>query len=629
MADPIPSSDAALLAAQAKGGQAGVDAYQAAKQEMERQRQQQIQQAMQEAALRGAPGGAIGSLQSTITAPYDEAISSMTQRSADYQASNAAADRRLGDYSASVQMARSLIPGQVEMEVAPIRAENNYRLRLQQQQSDQRIAEIRANTDLETARLNAAIDAAKRKAAAEEARQAAEDARRAAEDAKLNVGEASSMINQGAAGILGDASSSINSLLAANKGKVGDEAGYIGARVGQAASRQDQRLQAESIGGRLAQMMLYAAARKEEDRQKQAGRPPQQHQPPFAPGVGGPNPAAYAPGGAYGPPTERPGFGTGPQGSFTPAPAPTRPPPVDYTLINKAKARFNELAPMAPRADEERKQLAARALFAGLQGIGKSYADYSSVGPGGNRVLASQSQIANLDPFAQKMLMGGVAQGSIMDPVDFGAVLGDPTRDLRDAGRQARLGQPVSTAGGVGSPYSSDLVNAAMWESAKGLKGQGYNLTDAEVQNAMPDKTPSVYNFLGARSDQPSSEDFYKQNVGAMSDATTTADKSDEQSASQALIDTYGHSGNDRLGSALSVLDFTEGASNPSTQAQFEEAKGAIADIVDQWDSKYQPKYGSLDGPALRRALQSHKTAMGDKLTPRAIEIAMNLVAGY
>src|SRR5262249_6433446 len=110
MADAIPAADPALLAAQAKAGQAGVDAYKAAQNELTNQRQNALQQAMQEAALRGAPAGAMQSIGSTITAPYDQGISSMTQRSADYQAEMGRRDRTLADYNAAVQSARSLIP---------------------------------------------------------------------------------------------------------------------------------------------------------------------------------------------------------------------------------------------------------------------------------------------------------------------------------------------------------------------------------------------------------------------------------------------------------------------------------------------------------------------------------------
>src|SRR5262245_21370462 len=103
----IPTSDAALLAAQAKAGQAGVDAYEAARAEMERQRTASVQTAMQEAALRGAPAGAVTG--TAAAAPYEQRIASLTQGQGAYQAELASRERRLADYNAAVLSRRGLL----------------------------------------------------------------------------------------------------------------------------------------------------------------------------------------------------------------------------------------------------------------------------------------------------------------------------------------------------------------------------------------------------------------------------------------------------------------------------------------------------------------------------------------
>lgn len=122
----IPSTDAALLAAQAKAGQAGVDAYNAAKDELTKQRQSAVDQAMREAALRGAPTGAVGSIASTITAPYDQRIASVTQAAGSAGEAAAAQQQRMAAYNSAANASRGLIPGQIELAVAPIRAKSEF-----------------------------------------------------------------------------------------------------------------------------------------------------------------------------------------------------------------------------------------------------------------------------------------------------------------------------------------------------------------------------------------------------------------------------------------------------------------------------------------------------------------------
>jgi hypothetical protein len=158
----IPTTDPALLAAQAKAGQAGVDAYQAAIASMQQQRQSAVDQAMKEAALRGSPGGAVGSIASTIAAPYDQRTASLTQGLGNYQAAVAGGQQRLSDFNAAVNSARSLIPGQVELAVAPIRAETSFKVAQIGQAGREKVDEIDAQTRLAQIQL----EAAKAKAAA-------------------------------------------------------------------------------------------------------------------------------------------------------------------------------------------------------------------------------------------------------------------------------------------------------------------------------------------------------------------------------------------------------------------------------------------------------------------------------
>ena len=121
--DAIPAANAELLAAQAQSGMDGVKAYQDAQTTLAQQRQSAVQQAMQESALRGSPAGAMDSQLSTITTPYDQRIASLAQSQAGFQADMVGRDERYSDYQQAVNAARSLVPGEVEKIVAPIRAQ--------------------------------------------------------------------------------------------------------------------------------------------------------------------------------------------------------------------------------------------------------------------------------------------------------------------------------------------------------------------------------------------------------------------------------------------------------------------------------------------------------------------------
>jgi hypothetical protein len=162
MADPTtptPTTDPALLAAQAKAGQAGVDAYNAALAKLNEQRAQAVQTAMQEAAARGTPSP-INTGQ--VTSGLDQRIADLTQGQAAFKSNMAAREARFGDYVGAVNSARNLIPGQVDLAVAPIRAETAFKVAQIGAQGRQDIDKIDAQTRLMQAQADLAKLAAAR-----------------------------------------------------------------------------------------------------------------------------------------------------------------------------------------------------------------------------------------------------------------------------------------------------------------------------------------------------------------------------------------------------------------------------------------------------------------------------------
>jgi hypothetical protein len=217
VADAIPVSDPGLLAAQAKAGQAGVDAYNAAISTLQAQKQQAVQTALQEAALRGSPQGAAESQSGIISTPYDQRIASLTQGLGAYQASQAASDTRMGNYNMGVQAARSYIPQQVEMTVAPIRAEADFRVRQTEMEGLQRVSGINADTELTVARMRANLQAAQIAAAKKAAEDAASEAKARAKEMKLNQGELGGLLDPMVADRLTSSAGQVQDMLAANE----------------------------------------------------------------------------------------------------------------------------------------------------------------------------------------------------------------------------------------------------------------------------------------------------------------------------------------------------------------------------------------------------------------------------
>ena len=210
MSKPLPTADAALLEAQATAGMAGVAAYQAAQTEMETQRAAALSQARAEAAARGAPTDALAAIQSTITAPYDRRIASLTEGGATAQADAERRAGRLNDYNAAVEAARALIPEQTAQAVAPINAESSFRLRMADMEGQRTLDQIDAQIRLETARAQAAAAAAARRAASSGGGGAKKQSVTATELRDMlidpNIGNAAGKVQQ-AAGVVHDATS--------------------------------------------------------------------------------------------------------------------------------------------------------------------------------------------------------------------------------------------------------------------------------------------------------------------------------------------------------------------------------------------------------------------------------------
>lgn len=151
----IPQSDAALLAAQAKAGQAGLDAYEAAKAEMSANRSNAISGALSAAQSRGVPNAAMQSTLAGAEQVYNNRQASLTGAEAAYKDAMASRSQRAQDYQGAIQGARSLISDQVAQSVAPIRAQSEFQINQLRQSGENRVSEINANQALDMSRMAA------------------------------------------------------------------------------------------------------------------------------------------------------------------------------------------------------------------------------------------------------------------------------------------------------------------------------------------------------------------------------------------------------------------------------------------------------------------------------------------
>jgi hypothetical protein len=163
MSDPtmtnIPTTDPALLAAQSKAGQAGVDAYNAAISTLQQQRQAAVSSAMTSAAARGLAEPGAGQ---DVGRMYDSRISQLQAGMGQFQADTAARGQRLSDYNAAVNSARNLIPGQVSIATAPIKAQGEFDVWKIGAEGRQKVDQINAQKELVGAQMEAAKLAAAR-----------------------------------------------------------------------------------------------------------------------------------------------------------------------------------------------------------------------------------------------------------------------------------------------------------------------------------------------------------------------------------------------------------------------------------------------------------------------------------
>lgn len=147
----IDAQKAALLAAIAKAGTAGRQAYEAGQADLAAHRQSAVQAALAGAAQRGAPGELSGQLESTVSQPYDRGIASLTAGAASRQGDLAARQANSDSYLTQVQGAMPVVRAQAERQLAALRAKAEMQaakddLSLQRSELALAAAQIRAST---------------------------------------------------------------------------------------------------------------------------------------------------------------------------------------------------------------------------------------------------------------------------------------------------------------------------------------------------------------------------------------------------------------------------------------------------------------------------------------------------
>lgn len=559
MADAIPSADPALLAAQAKAGQAGVDAYKAAQNELQKQRQGAVESAMQEAAMRGAPAGAVGSIASTITTPYDQGIAAMTQGSAAFQADMASRDRRMGDYMQAVNAARSYLPQQVEMTVAPMRAQNEFQLRQLELQGRSNVDEINANTQLALARMQAEAAAAARKAAAA--------------GSGLKTGQISGLMSQGAQQMLGNSGSGIKAVLDRSQSEVQgattDAAGKYRALI-EAAKKGGNSSKAYAVAA-----ALMAAAMKKQQREDVVKAV-----------------QAAADRRASGPVTNySSGYSTYVDAHGTPVKSEdvrsALPEILDTSKYQAAIKKMQGLGQTSATLGRQAKQASAAYLGQVLGGMGQSFKQHMTNDPTTGRMMFmtpdQSKELATDDPFGYQILANA--------PRSITSYANPEMSQQRTQQRLAQGWEPSSYQNvvegapdvfnkGAPDPYSSTVLRDAMVQS-----GAAVGATDPEIADALPNKGQSIYDFVAAQGGGPSSQDVYQgwQAEGAVpgkAQDKMTAD-SDEATAAQ-WLDENGYSANPPT-SVGDVVDAYNLANDPQSGPAVDQAIQRLQQILDSW----------------------------------------------
>lgn len=606
MADPIPTADPALLAAQSKAGQAGVDAYQAAISTLQSQRQSSVQQAMQEAAMRGSPAPAADSQVGTISSPYDQRIASLTQSQAAYHADMASRAQRMDDYNAAVQGARSFIPLQVEQAVAPIRQQGDNAARQEQIRGEQNVFGIQADTQLQMAKIQAAVIAAQIAAA-----KAAAKAKADAKLPSLNQSQLSGLEDPIVASLLANASSTVQGMLAANEKQRQSTATAAVTQsrltpsedqAAQLAAQNAQKAQlAAAYGGRglaQAKTTAFAAAAGQQFAQRQGTQTQAVSAPAASPIYE--NPAAPPP------LVRQPGMtpqewkryqdymnslrANQDQLSLGASTAPSlvtkmvNQEPLSPSQVQAARLAALRAVPTAAVAAGQQAyqgyraavqpaqqqatqfdlQRLLRPLGAPMQAARDARANLITTNPAtGNQVGLSANELGGLDPLQQAMVVNGLGGGSMLSPEQFrGRAIGDPSS-------------------GLPAVDSSDVVRAAYQQAFGQVQGLGaYNIGPEDAAAAMPKTVPSIYDYLQGRSELPTAAQQIKQAQVADTAAGKGQVAADKQAAAaakaQADSDVLAEFGRNLPASYGTSVAITSALADPATLAEFDSLDKAV-----------------------------------------------------
>ena len=166
----IPQNDKALLAAQAKAGQAGVDAYQAAKDEMASDQQQVLQHAQQAAQARGGPAQATQLATSQANDAYNKGQAQLSRGQANAAARSAGRQESMNLYNHMVLGSRSLIEDQAQAAALMINTQSEADLAGIRREGESTVNSINSQMELEAAQFEQAMREAEKNAQLEEER---------------------------------------------------------------------------------------------------------------------------------------------------------------------------------------------------------------------------------------------------------------------------------------------------------------------------------------------------------------------------------------------------------------------------------------------------------------------------
>jgi len=533
MAEPIPTVDPALLAAQAKAGQAGVDAYNAAVTSMQQQRQQAVQQAMQEAALRGAPTGSAESVRGQITGPYDQRIASLTQAGAAYQADLSARDRRMADYNAATQAARSYIPQQVEQAVAPIRARGEYDVRQTEMEGQQRVAGINADLELQMARMAAAAQAAELAAG-----RGGGGGGGGGGGTKINQTELRSALTQEAAAAVGEAAAEVKRAQTANAS---------GARLGK----------------NIATLKRWAAQNIE-------------------------NPAVTKPRNQSYWDTMAAGY-TRQAAQEYQQKAAAAPTPGQRELnigqaANARRAAEQQIAGLQNRISQQARPLKAQRQQADI-GYGRDIQQLRRENTSQYGWL-TEAQVAGMTPFSQwavQQAPGRFSSGTSSEQM----ILGAPYQ----TGTGAYSGEPTLGT----NPYAAEVMNMAQRLAAGRMQDEGFDITDADIYGALGTKGTTAYDASRELAGQPvaaeeiAADEADRALAASMSEDELAAQEAEteagvaqgEETARQILTQQKGFVPEARYGTPQEVLNVVGSSAYEQGVAQLEQI---MADAEEEYE---------------------------------------------